>query len=163
MLSGWREKTRARKKNWFCLKTVSSSPSWRLFRVVWRLPRTIFTSMMAAVRKRRRRKVRKYVITNITCNFFLLFFKGSLQKWLIPVSLGIGFDFKRPLSQLREVHLRRYNLRRSALELFFIDQAHYFINFKKKVMLSSNWTLSALYLEWNRCFWNGGVVRNKSF
>ncbi|KAJ8354366.1 hypothetical protein SKAU_G00219330 [Synaphobranchus kaupii] len=46
---------------------------------------------------------------------------------------GIGFDFKRPLSQLREVHLRRYNLRRSALELFFIDQAHYFINFRKKV------------------------------
>ena len=46
---------------------------------------------------------------------------------------GIGFDFRRPLSQLREVHLRRYNLRRSALELFFIDQAHYFINFRKKV------------------------------
>ncbi|XP_062322796.1 neurobeachin-like protein 2 isoform X4 [Osmerus eperlanus] len=46
---------------------------------------------------------------------------------------GIGFDFKRPLSQLREVHLRRYNLRRSALELFFIDQSHYFINFRKKV------------------------------
>uniref|UniRef100_A0A671M5Q8 Neurobeachin-like protein 2 n=1 Tax=Sinocyclocheilus anshuiensis TaxID=1608454 RepID=A0A671M5Q8_9TELE len=38
-----------------------------------------------------------------------------------------------PLSQLREVHLRRYNLRRSALELFFIDQAHYFINFRKGV------------------------------
>lgn len=46
---------------------------------------------------------------------------------------GIGFDFKRPLIQLREVHLRRYNLRRSALELFFIEQAHYFINFRKKV------------------------------
>ncbi|KAJ3598621.1 hypothetical protein NHX12_002126 [Muraenolepis orangiensis] len=46
---------------------------------------------------------------------------------------GIGFDFRRPLSQLREVHLRRYNLRRSALEFFFIDQAHYFINFRKKV------------------------------
>uniref|UniRef100_A0A671M6C0 Neurobeachin-like protein 2 n=1 Tax=Sinocyclocheilus anshuiensis TaxID=1608454 RepID=A0A671M6C0_9TELE len=46
---------------------------------------------------------------------------------------SIGFDFKRPLSQLREVHLRRYNLRRSALELFFIDQAHYFINFRKGV------------------------------
>ncbi|XP_044151242.1 neurobeachin-like protein 2 isoform X2 [Bufo gargarizans] len=45
---------------------------------------------------------------------------------------GIGYDFKRPLSQLREVHLRRYNLRRSALEFFFIDQANYFINFKKK-------------------------------
>lgn len=53
------------------------------------------------------------------------------------VSSGIGFDFKRPLSQLREVHLRRYNLRRSALELFFIDQAHYFINFRKKVSLTS--------------------------
>uniref|UniRef100_A0A671LZ83 Neurobeachin-like protein 2 n=1 Tax=Sinocyclocheilus anshuiensis TaxID=1608454 RepID=A0A671LZ83_9TELE len=39
-----------------------------------------------------------------------------------------------PLSQLREVHLRRYNLRRSALELFFIDQAHYFINFRKGVI-----------------------------
>lgn len=50
---------------------------------------------------------------------------------------GIGFDFKRPLTQLREVHLRRYNLRRSALELFFIDQAHYFINFRKKVR---DWT-----------------------
>lgn len=46
---------------------------------------------------------------------------------------GIGYDFKRPLSHLREVHLRRYNLRRSALELFFIDQANYFLNFKKKV------------------------------
>ncbi|XP_069067022.1 neurobeachin-like protein 2 isoform X2 [Pleurodeles waltl] len=46
---------------------------------------------------------------------------------------GIGYDFKRSLSQLREVHLRRYNLRRSALEFFFIDQANYFVNFKKMV------------------------------
>ncbi|KAG9471909.1 hypothetical protein GDO78_022334 [Eleutherodactylus coqui] len=46
---------------------------------------------------------------------------------------GIGYDFKRPLSQLREVHLRRYNLRRSALEFFFIDQANYFVNFRKQV------------------------------
>ncbi|XP_063308911.1 neurobeachin-like protein 2 isoform X7 [Pelobates fuscus] len=46
---------------------------------------------------------------------------------------GIGYDFKRPLSHLREVHLRRYNLRRSALEFFFIDQSNYFVNFKKKV------------------------------
>lgn len=50
-----------------------------------------------------------------------------------PPSAGIGYDFKRPLSHLREVHLRRYNLRRSALELFFIDQANYFLNFRKKV------------------------------
>lgn len=72
----------------------------------------------------------------------LTFFFTALQKGPHRgehfVSLGIGFDFKRPLSQLREVHLRRYNLRRSALELFFIDQAHYFINFRKKVRISLN-------------------------
>ncbi|XP_040021146.2 neurobeachin-like protein 2 isoform X1 [Gasterosteus aculeatus] len=61
----------------------------------------------------------------------LYFYDGSSEKE--ETEEGIGFDFKRPLSQLREVHLRRYNLRRSALELFFIDQSHYFINFKKKV------------------------------
>ncbi|XP_030250167.1 neurobeachin-like protein 2 isoform X2 [Sparus aurata] len=61
----------------------------------------------------------------------LYFYDGSSDKE--ETEEGIGFDFKRPLSQLREVHLRRYNLRRSALELFFIDQAHYFINFRKKV------------------------------
>lgn len=44
-------------------------------------------------------------------------------------SAGIGHDFRRPLAQLREVHLRRFNLRRSALELFFIDQSNYFLNF----------------------------------
>ncbi len=81
MPSGWREKTRARKKNWFSLKTVSSSPSWRLFRVVWRSPRTIFTSMMAAVTKKRQKKVRKYVIMNITRNFFTV-----LQRVLTEVS-----------------------------------------------------------------------------
>nr|XP_054591731.1 neurobeachin-like protein 2 isoform X3 [Nothobranchius furzeri] len=61
----------------------------------------------------------------------LYFYDGSSEK--DETEEGIGYDFKRPLSQLREVHLRRYNLRRSALELFFIDQAHYFINFRKKV------------------------------
>lgn len=47
---------------------------------------------------------------------------------------GVGHDFKWPLSQIREVHLRRYNLRRSALEIFLIDQTNYFLNFKKEVM-----------------------------
>lgn len=142
---GWRGKTRARKKNWFCPKTVSSSPSWQSFPVVWRLLRTIFISMMAAVRKKKQRKVRKYVIKNITPNFFFYCFsKSPYRRVIISMSLGIGFDFKRPLSQLREVHLRRYNLRRSALELFFIDQAHYFINFRKKVRLCSNWTPSGV-------------------
>uniref|UniRef100_A0A4W4FS48 Neurobeachin-like protein 2 n=1 Tax=Electrophorus electricus TaxID=8005 RepID=A0A4W4FS48_ELEEL len=61
----------------------------------------------------------------------IYFYDGSSEK--DETEEGIGFDFKRSLAQLREVHLRRFNLRRSALELFFIDQAHYFINFKKKV------------------------------
>ncbi|NXL54651.1 NBEL2 protein, partial [Podilymbus podiceps] len=61
------------------------------------------------------------------------FYDGSSEKEETE-GAGIGYDFKRPLSHLREVHLRRYNLRRSALELFFIDQANYFLNFKKKVV-----------------------------
>ena len=44
-----------------------------------------------------------------------------------------GQDFKWSLPQLREIHFRRYNLRRSALEFFLIDQSNYFLNFKKKV------------------------------
>jgi hypothetical protein len=45
-------------------------------------------------------------------------------------------DFKIPLTQLREVQLRRYNLRRSALEFFLIDQTNFFINFNKNVNIS---------------------------
>lgn len=51
------------------------------------------------------------------------------------VPQGVGHDFKWPLSQIREVHLRRYNLRRSALEIFLIDQTNYFLNFKKEVTI----------------------------
>lgn len=68
---------------------------------------------------------------------------GRRQKWPAPTCtanlltlcchLGVGHDFKWPLSQIREVHLRRYNLRRSALEIFLIDQTNYFLNFKKEV------------------------------
>ncbi|XP_053116915.1 neurobeachin-like protein 2 isoform X2 [Hemicordylus capensis] len=61
----------------------------------------------------------------------IYFYDGSSEKE--ETEEGIGYDFKRPLSQLWELHLRRYNLRRSALEFFFIDQANYFLNFKKKV------------------------------
>ncbi|PSN41666.1 Neurobeachin-like protein 1 [Blattella germanica] len=42
-------------------------------------------------------------------------------------------DFKWTLSRLREVHLRRYNLRRSALEFFLTDQTNYFLNFSTKI------------------------------
>ncbi|CAI9726854.1 1 isoform X1 [Octopus vulgaris] len=50
-----------------------------------------------------------------------------------PMKEEGGEDFKWNLSQLREIHFRRYNLRRSALELFLIDQTNYFLNFEKKV------------------------------
>ena len=140
VLSGWREKTRARKRSWFWLRTASSSPSWRWFLVVWRLPRIIFTSMMATVRKKRQKRVRS---TEICCFLYPSILEWFFDKWVLSLPSGIGFDFKRPLSQLREVHLRRYNLRRSALELFFIDQSHYFLNFKKKVRLSA--TLNTLF------------------
>lgn len=48
--------------------------------------------------------------------------------------LDVGGDFQWDLSQLREVHLRRYNLRRSALEFFLLNQTNYFINFTKQVI-----------------------------
>ncbi|KAL5292423.1 NBEAL1 family protein [Megaselia abdita] len=41
-------------------------------------------------------------------------------------------DFKFPLTKIREVHLRKYNLRRSALEVFLVDQTSYFLNFTTK-------------------------------
>nr|XP_033801863.1 neurobeachin-like protein 1 isoform X2 [Geotrypetes seraphini] len=58
----------------------------------------------------------------------IYFYDSSIEK-----EEGVGFDFKWPLPQIREVHLRRYNLRRSALEIFLIDQTNYFLNFKKEV------------------------------
>jgi hypothetical protein len=39
---------------------------------------------------------------------------------------------KWAIEQIREVHLRRYLLRRSALEFFLIDQTNFFLNFKKR-------------------------------
>ncbi|XP_021704634.1 neurobeachin-like protein 1 isoform X1 [Aedes aegypti] len=45
---------------------------------------------------------------------------------------GQRHDFKFPISQLRELHLRKFNLRRSALEMFLIDQTSYFLNFTTK-------------------------------
>ncbi|XP_069377494.1 neurobeachin-like protein 1 isoform X2 [Paralichthys olivaceus] len=58
----------------------------------------------------------------------IYFYDNSQEK-----EEGVGHDFKWPLSQIREVHLRRFNLRRSALEIFLIDQTNYFLNFKKEV------------------------------
>ncbi|XP_045434738.1 neurobeachin-like protein 2 isoform X2 [Pipistrellus kuhlii] len=60
----------------------------------------------------------------------IYFYDGSAER--AETEEGIGHDFRRPLAQLREVYLRRFNLRRSALELFFVDQANYFLNFPSR-------------------------------
>ncbi|KAF7242851.1 hypothetical protein EG68_10715 [Paragonimus skrjabini miyazakii] len=38
-----------------------------------------------------------------------------------------------PLAKIHQVHLRRYNLRRSAIEIFLVDNRNYFFNFDVKV------------------------------
>ena len=49
---------------------------------------------------------------------------------------GYSTGFQIPLTQLREIHLRRYNMSRTALEIFFVDQTNYFLNFQnRKVMI----------------------------
>ncbi len=45
---------------------------------------------------------------------------------------GYGTDFKIPLNQLREILWRRYNMARTALELFLVDNTTYFLNFPDK-------------------------------
>ena len=42
--------------------------------------------------------------------------------------------FKWDIKQLREVHFRRYNLRKTSLEFFLLDQTNYLLNFEKKIM-----------------------------
>jgi hypothetical protein len=42
-------------------------------------------------------------------------------------------DLKISLTQLRDVQARRYNLRRSALEFFLINESNFFINFNKTI------------------------------
>jgi hypothetical protein len=54
--------------------------------------------------------------------------------------MDVGGDFQWELSQLREVHLRRYNLRRSALEFFLLNQTNYFINFTKQASTHAFYT-----------------------
>lgn len=44
-------------------------------------------------------------------------------------------DLKWSLDEIKEIHFRRHNLRRSALEFFLVDQTNYFINFQKKVCI----------------------------
>lgn len=78
LFSGRREKMETRKKNWFCLKTVSSSPLWLLFRVVWRLPHITCISMMAVVRRKKQKKVEN--ICDITLCLLFTVFQMVLSK-----------------------------------------------------------------------------------
>lgn len=49
-----------------------------------------------------------------------------------PSETDLLKEVKIPLDQLREVHLRRYLLRRSAIEVFLIDRSNFFLNFKRR-------------------------------
>eukprot|EP00095_Tigriopus_kingsejongensis_P009861 snap_masked-scaffold853_size88743-processed-gene-0.4 protein:Tk09861 transcript:snap_masked-scaffold853_size88743-processed-gene-0.4-mRNA-1 annotation:"neurobeachin-like protein 1 isoform x3" len=62
----------------------------------------------------------------LTTNF-LYFFDASPFKENVE-----RFDFRWNLMQLREMHLRRFNLRRTALEFFLLDQTNSFLNFPSK-------------------------------
>lgn len=83
--------------------------------------------------------------------------KGRLEisrGWIGFSDYGIGCenadreraDFKFALSQLQEVHLRRYNLRRSALEFFLTDHTNYFLNFTTKVVAFNSLIVKCLKL-----------------
>ena len=48
---------------------------------------------------------------------------------------GSGYDFRFALTELQEMHVRRYNLRKSALEFFLVDRSSYLVNFIEKQVL----------------------------
>jgi hypothetical protein len=85
------------------------------------------------------------VTTSEECELVTLMsvIKGRIEisrGWICFWDSGLGnevdrerVDFKFALHQLQEVHLRRYNLRRSALEFFLTDHTNYFVNFTTKV------------------------------
>ena len=42
---------------------------------------------------------------------------------------GSGCDFRFALEKLQEMHMRRFNLRKTGLEFFLIDRSSFLINF----------------------------------
>ena len=44
--------------------------------------------------------------------------------------VGSACDFRFALEKLQEMHMRRYNLRKTGLEFFLIDRSSYLINFR---------------------------------
>jgi WD40 repeat protein len=84
-------------------------------------------------------------VCDVKCQLVLLTekFNGSLEVTTTHISFEpekkesrdsfwYNNDFKIPIVQLREIHSRRYNLVRTALEFFLIDQTNYFVNFESR-------------------------------
>lgn len=83
---------------------------------------------------------REKVVIKEDCELIVLMsrIKGRLEVTSSTISfvdLESGedsYDFKCNLAHLKEIHLRKYNLRRSAMELFLVDRKSYFLNLKTK-------------------------------
>lgn len=83
---------------------------------------------------------REKVVIKEDCELIVLMsrIKGRLEVTPTTISfvdLQSGedtYDFKCNLAHLKEIHLRKYNLRRSAMEIFLVDRKSYFINLKTK-------------------------------
>ena len=56
-----------------------------------------------------------------------------VSQTFLSYDLNTYNDFKISLNHLKELQLRRFNLRSSALEFFLIDQSSFFLNFNKIV------------------------------
>ena len=59
---------------------------------------------------------------------------------------GVTGNFKVRLDQLREIHSRRFNMQRTAIEIFLTDQTNYFLNFSSSKVGASppSWPTSPL-------------------
>lgn len=79
-----------------------------------------------------------------TCRVIDYAFLSSMIDTL-SLSVGYSADFKIPLRKLREIHSRRFNMSRTALEIFLVDQTNYFINFQEKKVTIINSTSSPLH------------------
>lgn len=83
---------------------------------------------------------REKVVIKEDCELIVLMsrIKGRLEVTSTTISFidvqsgENNYDFKCSLAHLKEIHLRKYNLRRSAMEIFLVDRKSYFINLKTK-------------------------------
>ena len=73
----------------------------------------------------------EYLLSGIQC-----YSSGVSTVWgacggdLLSAAVGTNVDFKIRLDQLRDIRSRRYNMQRTAIELFLVDQTNYFLNFR---------------------------------